>query len=238
MSDSLQDLLDRLRAKHADAIRDAVVTRGQAQVEVEPPRLLDFMRALRDEFGFDQLIDIAGVDYLHYGLSEWGTEGASSAGFSRGVAPVTSGRFSFADAPEAPVRSGPRFGVVYQLLSVRHNRRIRVKVLCADDAMPVVDSVVEVWVSANWYEREVFDLFGILFDGHPDLRRILTDYGFVGYPFRKDFPLSGHVEMRYDPEQKRVVYEPVSIEPRVLVPKVIRDDHRYSTVNSDKPANA
>jgi NADH-quinone oxidoreductase subunit C len=120
-----------------------------------------------------------------------------------------------------------RFAVVYQLLSVTRNQRLRLRVPCLDAQEPTVDSVIDVWAAANWFEREVFDLYGILFRGHPDLRRILTDYGFIGHPFRKDFPLSGNVEVRYDPDKKRVVYEPVSIEPRVLVPKVIREDHRY-----------
>jgi NADH-quinone oxidoreductase subunit C len=122
--------------------------------------------------------------------------------------------------------NGPRFAVVYHLLSIKHNHRIRLRIF-ADNAMPVVDSVITIWNCADWYEREAFDLYGIVFDGHPDLRRILTDYGFIGHPFRKDFPLSGNVEMIYDEEQKRVVYQPVSIEPRTLVPRVIRDDHRY-----------
>ena len=121
--------------------------------------------------------------------------------------------------------SGPRFAVVYHLLSLTHNRRLRMRIFAADDELPVVDSVIEVWPSANWYEREAFDLFGIVFTGHPDLRRILTDYGFVGHPFRKDFPISGYVEMRYDPEQKRVVYEPVTIEPREVTPRVVREAH-------------
>ena len=118
--------------------------------------------------------------------------------------------------------SGPRFAVVYHLLSIAHNRRARMRVFAADDELPVVDSVIDVWPSANWYEREAFDLYGIVFTGHPDLRRILTDYGFVGHPFRKDFPLSGNVEMRYDPDQQRVIYQPVTIEPREIVPRVIR----------------
>jgi NADH-quinone oxidoreductase subunit C len=122
-------------------------------------------------------------------------------------------------------RDGPRFAVVYHLLSITHNRRVRVRVFAADDDLPVVDSVVEVWPSANWYEREAFDLFGIVFSGHPDLRRILTDYGFIGHPFRKDFPLSGNVEMRYDPDQQRVIYQPVTIEPREIVPRVIREEN-------------
>ena len=119
---------------------------------------------------------------------------------------------------------GSRFAVVLHLLSVTHNWRLRVRSFCPDDELPVVASVVEVWSAVNWFEREAFDLYGIVFDGHPDLRRILTDYGFVGHPFRKDFPISGHVEMRYDPEQRRVIYQPVSIEPREVVPRVIRED--------------
>jgi NADH-quinone oxidoreductase subunit C len=122
-------------------------------------------------------------------------------------------------------REGPRFAVIYNLLSVEHNRRVRVKAFCPKDDLPVLDTMVTTWASADWFEREAFDLYGIVFRGHPDLRRILTDYGFVGHPFRKDFPISGHVEMRYDPDQKRVVYQPVSIEPREVVPRVIREEH-------------
>jgi NADH-quinone oxidoreductase subunit C len=133
----------------------------------------------------------------------------------------------FGDVP----REGRRFAVVLHLLSIRHNRRLRVKAWCPDDGFPVVDSVIDVWPAANWYEREAFDLYGVVFEGHPDLRRILTDYGFMGHPFRKDFPISGHVEMRYDPVQKRVVYQPVTIEPREIVPRVIREDS-YGTGKS------
>src|SRR5258707_9061215 len=122
--------------------------------------------------------------------------------------------------------AGPRLAAVYPLLSLTHTRRMRVRVFCPVDDFPLVDSVIGVWPSANWFEREAFDLFGIVFDGHPDLRRILTDYGFIGHPFRKDFPVSGYVEMRYDPEEKRVVYQPVTIEPREITPRVIRED-RY-----------
>ncbi|MGH8632928.1 MAG: NADH-quinone oxidoreductase subunit C [Burkholderiales bacterium] len=129
--------------------------------------------------------------------------------------------------------SGSRFAVVYHLLSIRHNRRVRMRVFAADDGLPVVDSVIGVWPSANWYEREAFDLYGIVFTGHPDLRRILTDYGFVGHPFRKDFPLSGNVEMRYDPDQQRVIYQPVTIEPREIVPRVIRVEN-YADVEPKK----
>jgi NADH-quinone oxidoreductase subunit C len=125
---------------------------------------------------------------------------------------------------------GARFAVVYHLLSVEMNQRLRLRVFAADDDLPVLESVTVVWPSANWYEREAFDLYGIVFTGHPDLRRILTDYGFVGHPFRKDFPLSGTVEMRYDPDQQRVIYQPVSIEPREIVPRVIREEH-YADVD-------
>jgi len=128
---------------------------------------------------------------------------------------------SYGDVP----REGPRFAVVSHLLSVKGNWRLRVRVFCPDDAFPVVASVVDVWPSANWFEREAFDFYGIVFEGHPDLRRILTDYGFVGHPFRKDFPVSGFVEMRYDPEQKRVIYQPVTIDPREITPRVIREEN-------------
>ncbi len=120
---------------------------------------------------------------------------------------------------------GPRFGVVVHLLSLTHNRRLRVKVYCPDDELPMVATLTDVWTSANWFEREAFDLYGIVFDGHVDLRRILTDYGFIGHPFRKDFPVSGHVEMRYDPERKRVIYQPVTIEPREITPRIVREDN-------------
>jgi len=202
---------------------------------------LTVAKALRDEadFRFEQLIDLAGVDYLAYGVDEWSTEEATGQGFSRGVEQESYARFSFEDAPAAAKSAGPRFAVAYQLLSVSRNQRLRLKVFCENDDWPMVDSVIGVWASANWFEREAFDLYGIVFDGHPDLRRLLTDYGFMGHPFRKDFPLIGTVEMRYDPEQGRVIYQPVTIEPRVLVPKVIRDDHRYiEQVVEEKPPGA
>jgi NADH-quinone oxidoreductase subunit C len=172
---------------------------------------------LRDEFGFEQLMDLCGIDYSTYGQADWDTQQATRSGFSRGVSPAIH--------QEKP-KHYSRFAVVYHLLSIQHNQRLRVRAFIDHDPIRI-DSVIPVWSVANWFEREAFDLFGILFDGHPDLRRILTDYGFVGHPFRKDFPVSGNVEMRYDPEKKRVVYEPVSIEPRVLVPRVIRSDNRY-----------
>ena len=128
---------------------------------------------------------------------------------------------SYGDQP----REGPRFAVVLQLLSLTHNWRLRVRTFCPDDQFPVLPSLIDLWPSVNWYEREAFDLFGIVFEGHPDLRRILTDYGFIGHPFRKDFPVSGHVEMRYDPEQKRVIYQPVTIDPREVTPRIVREKH-------------
>jgi NADH-quinone oxidoreductase subunit C len=202
---------------------------GELCYEVEPSLLIEVATLLRDsaELRFAQLMDLAGIDYLGYGTDEWKTLSATGSGFSRGV---------HAGEARLPV-SGRRFAVVYQLLSIVHNARVRLRVPCEDAEDPIVDSVFGVWPSAAWFEREAFDLFGILFRGHPDLRRILTDYGFIGHPFRKDFPLIGNVEVRYDPEKQRVVYEPVSIEPRVLVPKVIRHDARYEpALKTPKPA--
>jgi NADH-quinone oxidoreductase subunit C len=197
---------------------------GEVTLVVPAENLLAVCWILRDHeaLRFEQLIDLCGVDYAAYGKAEWETAEASTTGFGRGV-----------DRDQALAVDDPRrFAVAYHLLSLVHNRRLRLRVH-AGAAAPMVDSVIPVWATANWFEREAFDLFGILFRGHPDLRRILTDYGFVGHPFRKDFPLSGQVEMRYDPQQRRVVYEPVSIEPRVLVPKVIREDSRYVRPHAD-----
>lgn len=199
--------------------------------EVRAVDLLEVARTLRDAEGlkFEMCMDVCGVDYLEYGRAEWKTQHATVSGFSRGVA-----RGLDAPFPGAP---GRRFAVIYQLLSVSLNQRLRLKVFCPDDAQPMVDSVTGIWASADWFEREAFDLFGILFRNHPDLRRLLTDYGFIGHPFRKDFPLSGNVEVRYDPEKGRVVYQPVSIEPRVLVPKVIRHDNRYDPQLTNAPVD-
>jgi len=202
---------------------------GELGYRVEPALLLDVCRTLRDapELKFEMLIDVCGVDYKAYGHDEWQTDSATGTGFSRGriTGPV-------ADDDEEEIEAvgyepPARFAAVYHLLSITHNHRLRLKAFCPSDDRPMIDSVYGVWSSADWFEREAFDLYGILFKGHPDLRRILTDYGFIGHPFRKDFPLSGNVEMRYDPVKGRVVYEPVSIEPRTLVPKVIRSDNRY-----------
>lgn len=204
---------------------------GELTYEVGLVHLQAVSAALRDEpdFRFEQLIDLCGVDYLGYGDQEWQTQDATSTGFSRASAReiiVTDPDESF------PPR---RFAVVYHLLSVALNQRLRLRVFTGETNPPLVPSLVEVWAGANWFEREAFDLYGILFEGHPDLRRLLTDYGFIGHPFRKDFPLSGNVEVRYDPERARVVYQPVTIEPRTLVPRVIRDDHRWEADLKDRP---
>ena len=212
---------------------------GMATLEVRPENWLEVCRQLRDEpeFSFEQLTDLCGVDYLGYGETEWETSGATSEGFSRGVDGLGPGRFSWAQRRES-AHVEQRFAVVVHLMSYRHNRRLRLRCFATDEGMPLIPSLVDVWSSANWYEREAFDLFGVVFEGHPDLRRILTDYGFTGHPFRKDFPLIGNVAVRYDPERKRVVYEPVEIEPRVLVPRVLRNDARYKTDDIDRAAAA
>ncbi len=234
----MQKLADALRASFADRLASVTIEFGEVTAELAPDDLVEVATRLRDEpdLAFEQLIDVCGVDYSQYGQDEWETEEASSSGFGRGVDDsADGGRLRFGDELESRVPPGRRFAAVYQLLSYRHNRRLRLKVFAADDAFPVVPTVTGVWRVADWFEREAFDLFGILFSGHPDLRRILTDYGFVGHPFRKDFPLIGNVQMRYDPERERVIYEPVTIEPRVLVPRVKRADHRYAIDRDDAP---
>ena len=220
MSERTDALASQIDAHLSGRAQRVASLNDEVTYEVEPAQLLSVCRALRDtpELKFEMLMDVAGIDYLHHGRDEWQTESATRSGFSRG-------RVARTTAPD-PNMAG-RFAVVYHLLSITHNRRMRLRVKCADTQDPEVDSVIDVWACANWFERETFDLFGIVFRGHPDLRRILTDYGFIGHPFRKDFPLSGNVEVQYDNEKKRVVYQPVSIVPRVLVPKVIRHDHRY-----------
>jgi NADH-quinone oxidoreductase subunit C len=241
MTERLDNLAARLQERLKPSEGKLRRAFGELTLEVAASDLISTAEALRDGEGlkFEILVDLCGVDYLEYGVAEWATEESTSEGFSRGVEKATFGRFTFDDAPVTSRHEGPRFAVAYHLLSVSLNQRLRLRVYCPDDEFPVVPSVTDVWSSANWYEREAFDLFGIVFDGHPDLRRILTDYGFVGHPFRKDFPLVGHVEMRYDPEQARVIYQPVTIEPRVLVPKVIREDHRYIRESAEeKPADA
>jgi NADH-quinone oxidoreductase subunit C len=203
-------LSEALGSVFADKLRVETAF-GAVTAVVDAERLIATMRSLRDlpEFRFETLIDVCGVDYSAYGAT------------ARGLA------YSSSDATpaEPPKRMhGGRFAAVYHLLSLTHNHRLRVRAFAPDDDFPVLPSVIDVWPSANWYEREAFDFYGVMFTGHPDLRRILTDYGFVGHPFRKDFPLSGNVEMRYDPEQGRVIYQPVTIEPREVVPRIIREE--------------
>jgi NADH-quinone oxidoreductase subunit C len=189
----LQTLEANLRAAFGETLRSLTSAHGELTMVVSPTDYLAVARALRDrpELGFEELLDLCGVDYETYGNE---------------------------------VREGPRFAAVSHLLSMSNNWRLRVRVFAADNDFPVLPSITGIWDCVNWYEREAFDLFGIVFEGHTDLRRLLTDYGFVGHPFRKDFPVSGNVEMRYDPEQKRVIYQPVTIEPREIVPRVIREE--------------
>jgi NADH-quinone oxidoreductase subunit C len=220
-------LAGAIEAKLAGRVERLPTSTGELGYRVAAADLTEVCRRLRDEaeLKFEILIDVCGVDYQAYGKDEWQTSSSTATGFSRGtlrgVPPPVE------DAEHTAYVPAGRFAVVYHLLSITHNHRLRLKTFCPSDELPIVDSVYDVWNSADWFEREAFDLFGILFRGHPDLRRLLTDYGFIGHPFRKDFPLIGNVEMRYDPSKGRVVYEPVSIEPRTLVPKVIRDDARY-----------
>lgn len=213
------NLVKHLHAELIDLISDTQVAHHEVSIECEVDNILNLMNGLRTNkhFAFDQLIDVCGVDYLLYGEYDWETDSATTKGFSRGVE---------GQKPKAHILNKPRFAVVYHLLSTTKNHRLRVKVFL-DESSLIVPSVHHIWKSANWFEREAYDLYGILFDGHPDLRRILTDYGFIGHPFRKDFPLSGHVEMRYDAKMQKVIYDPVDIVPRTLVPKVIRSDNRY-----------
>jgi NADH-quinone oxidoreductase subunit C len=198
---------------------------------------IEVAKILRDHenFQFEQCVDVCAVDYLTYGEAEWQTDGVSSTGFSRGVKAKGPGRFSWSERREESIPN--RFAVVAQLLSIKHNHRLTIKCFAPDEGMLMVPSLVDIWPGVNWFEREAFDLFGIIFKGHPDLRRILTDYGFIGHPFRKDFPLIGNVEVIYDEEKGRVVYQPVTIEPRVLVPKTIRRDSRYVDNMNDQEAS-
>jgi NADH-quinone oxidoreductase subunit C len=218
MSTRRQELAARIESRLQGRITRRPSALGELLYDVAAADLVEVAKVLRDEIGFEMLIDMAGVDYMTYGVDEWRTTSSTNRGFSRAVS----------RGAEGQARQGPRFAAVYQLLSIQNNERLSLRAFCPDDEEPVLDTLTGVWPSVNWFEREAFDLFGIVFAGHPDLRRILTDYGFIGHPFRKDFPLSGNVEVRYDEAKGRVVYEPVSIVPRTLVPRVIRDDARYS----------
>jgi NADH-quinone oxidoreductase subunit C len=240
MPSRLENLLETLASAFPD--NDSIErSLDLAVMDVTPEQLIETALKLRDDpaLSFKQMSDLAGVDYATYGQTEWSTDTENMASYSRAVNASSTGSLTFDNSLELPASDKPRFVVAYHLLSLDHNVRLRLRCAASNDDMPVVPSVTQIWSCADWYEREAFDLFGILFDGHPDLRRILTDYGFTGHPFRKDFPLIGNVEMRYDPVKERVVYEPVSIEPRVLVPRVIRDDARYVAGDSaSEPASA
>jgi len=214
MTAELGTLRTNLTSSFGDKLVNMEERLGELTVVVRAPVMLEVLTRMRDDqaLRFEQLIDLCGVDYSTYGSD-----------ISEG------GAYFGSDIPSASAAAhSHRFAVVYNLLSVTNNVRIRVRIFAEDDEFPVLASVIDIWPSANWYEREAFDLYGIVFTGHPDLRRILTDYGFVGNPFRKDFPLSGNVEMRYDPEQQRVVYQPVSIDPREVTPRIVREEHYAS----------
>lgn len=209
--------------------KGCVISQALGEVTMVVPRnhLISIATELRDEepFLFEQVIDLCGIDYAGYGESEWMTWQATESGFCRGV-----DRYNIDVSARG---ENDRFAVVYHLLSITNNQRLRIRAF-VDATQPIIDSVVAIWRGADWFEREAFDLYGIMFSGHPDLRRILTDYGFVGHPFRKDFPLEGNVQMRYDAELGRVVYEPVTLDPRVLVPRVIREDNRFQSARLEK----
>ena len=203
-------LVETAKAALGDKIVEIAAALGEVTLTIKAVDLIEAMTALRDrpDLRFEQLIDVCGVDYGSFGKAAW--DGAPSG----------SG-------------AGARFAAVYHLLSLANNWRLRVRAFADDDELPVIDSVINIWPSANWFEREAFDLYGIIFSGHPDLRRILTDYGFIGHPFRKDFPISGTVEMRYDPDQQRVIYQPVTIEPREITPRILREEN-YADIDPNK----
>ena len=230
-------LAQRLSARLGASLVDLTERQGELTLEILPENWLAAVTTLRDDadLRFEQLIDLAGVDYLGYGQTEWDTSDVSNQGFSRGVEGAGPGRFRWSERPLVGKRER-RYAVVVHLRSITHNGLVRLRAYCADDSLPLMPSLTGLHPGANWFEREAFDLFGIAFEGHPDLRRILTDYGFVGHPFRKDFPLIGNVEVRYDAQAERVIYEPVSIDPRVGVPRVIRDDSRYDQAKAEAAA--
>lgn len=216
--ESAVTLKNKIEKQFNDEMITCEIASDQVTMTLPTENIISVCKTLRDDeqFVFAQLTDLCGVDYSSFSRSDWATHETTSTGFSRG-------RESTA---ETTVDQDQRFAVVYHLLSIKNNIRLRLRCFVSGEP-PCVDSVTDIWSSANWFEREAFDLFGIVFKGHPDLRRILTDYGFIGHPFRKDFPLEGNVELRYDEDKKRVVYEPVTITNRVLVPRVIREDNRF-----------
>jgi NADH-quinone oxidoreductase subunit C len=216
--ESAVSLKTKLEAQFSNELITCEIDCDQVTIVLPAEHLISVCKSLRDDeqFAFSQLSDLCGVDYSAFGRVDWATHETTSTGFSRGRE----------SSSESTIDEDQRFAVVYHLLSIKNNIRLRVRCFVSDEP-PRIASVTDVWNSADWFEREAFDLFGIVFDGHPDLRRILTDYGFIGHPFRKDFPLEGNVELRYDEDKKRVIYEPVTITNRVLVPRVIRDDNRF-----------
>jgi len=238
MAELANPLAQRLSSRFDGKFIEIVEQRDEVTLVLSHDRLIEVAQVLRDDpqFRFEQLIDLCGIDYLGYGDAEWDTSDVSSEGFSRGVEGFGPGRFDWEHRPQVEGAHPRRFASVVHLLSVHNNARLRLRVYAPDDGLPVIPSLVELYPVANWFEREAFDLFGIVYEGHPDLRRILTDYGFVGHPFRKDFPLIGNVEVRYDAEQGRVVYQPVSIEPRVGVPRVVRNDSRLDQARAEAAA--
>ena len=191
------------------------MNQSNVEIKINPEQLIEVATALKSNLSFELLVDVIAVDYLTYGDVDWKTNNATSTGYSRAVKPTI--------IPEIDETFRGRFAVFYQLLSVSNNQRLTLKVFTSESNPPSVPSLVNIWSSADWFEREAFDLMGIHFDGHPDLRRILTDYGFIGHPFRKDFPTNGNLEVVYDEEKEEVVYQPVSISTRPGVPRVIRD---------------
>ena len=229
MSSRLESMAEALRSRFDGVLRRRESACGELSYDLDASDLPATAKALHDEeaFFYTTLIDVCGVDYLGYGQAQWRTEAATESGFSRAVEPDASTTRSASERERQAREQPARFAAVYHLLSLSRNVRLRLRTFAVGENPPLLPSVADIWQSANWFEREAFDLFGIVFEGHGDLRRILTDYGFIGHPFRKDFPLSGRVEVRYDEDKRRVVYEPVSIEPRTLVPRVIRDDNRY-----------
>jgi NADH-quinone oxidoreductase subunit C len=220
MASRLETLVAALKTALSDRLIGLKTARGEVTIIVAPQNLLSVATALRDtpELRFEQLMDVCGLDYSTYRMP--GADGERATHTREELVREASEK---AENTELPILG--RFAAAYHLLSITHNWRVRMRVFAEDDQLPVLDSVVGIWPAANWFEREAFDLFGIVFSGHPDLRRILTDYGFIGNPFRKDFPISGNVEMRYDPDQQRVIYQPVTIEPREITPRIVREEH-------------
>jgi NADH-quinone oxidoreductase subunit C len=221
-----------LKEKIHELLGEELISLDQSNAEItmtiDRKDIIYIMDVLKNSvLDFSMLMDICGVDYLHFGLYDWETSNVTSTGFARAISRLSKKNSKL-------VHSDHRYGCIYHLQSLEQNCRLRVKVFLPEEE-PCIESVVDIWESANWYEREAYDLFGIVFTNHPDLRRILTDYGFIYHPFRKDFPLSGYTEIRYDASANKVVHEPVELDDREIIPKVFREDTRY--VNTDELVN-